>query len=75
MPRDRMAIGSCEACHAGSVNCSHNRFVDTAETIDTWEHRCTDCGERRTQAVRAAMDAVLATPDPLICPFCGRRAG
>jgi hypothetical protein len=28
MPRDRQAVGSCPRCNRGTVNCSHNKFMD-----------------------------------------------
>ena len=70
MPRDRKEIGDCPKCQQGVVTCTYNCFVKD-ERIDSWEHRCGDCGYRETQAIRAAPD----TPGPTTCPFCGRQGG
>jgi ssDNA-binding Zn-finger/Zn-ribbon topoisomerase 1 len=71
MPRDRQAAGTCAKCGTGTVQCTHNRFVNGAEQIDSWEHRCASCDYRDTQAKRHPVDV----PDEAPCPFCGRQAG
>ncbi|HZZ71440.1 MAG TPA: hypothetical protein VFE24_04255 [Pirellulales bacterium] len=70
MPRDRQEIGPCPQCAEGKVICTFNRFVKD-ERIDSFEHRCSDCGFRETQAIRSAPDAVGS----VACPFCGRQCG
>jgi ssDNA-binding Zn-finger/Zn-ribbon topoisomerase 1 len=73
MGRDRQMTGACEKCGQAALWCSHNRFHNGELTIDSWEHRCTNCGQRETKAFRS--DAPQAGPaDPLCCPFCGRRS-
>jgi hypothetical protein len=73
MPRNRREIGACPRCGTGVVTCSFNSYVNGAERIDSWEHRCRDCSFRETRADRApAADAPAPGPRP--CPFCGRAS-
>lgn len=73
MPRDRVPAGCCAACGKETITCFYNHFENAAEIIDSWEHRCTNCGGRETNAFRRAKDAALDV-DPRKCPFCGRQA-
>ncbi|MDA7977367.1 MAG: hypothetical protein MPJ50_01200 [Pirellulales bacterium] len=73
MPRHTQAAGECEKCGEGTINCSHNHFADETQTIDTWEHRCTSCAYRETQAFRVDAENPQPEGDPMICPLCGRR--
>jgi transcription elongation factor Elf1 len=74
MARDRVEAGTCTECGSGTVVCTHNTFVDESVKIDSWEHRCGECGHRQTQAVRAGGDEGEPQGDPTTCPFCGRNA-
>ncbi len=74
MPHDRQMIGNCPKCNGGNFACSYNHFEDDDLTIDSWEHKCPDCGFRETKAFRS--DAEESIPDDLdvtVCPYCGRR--
>lgn len=68
MQRDRQTVGSCPRCKQGTVTCFYNRFVKL-ERIDSWEHRCSDCGYRETQALRSDP----STTGGGVCPYCGRE--
>lgn len=74
MARDRQTIGPCPGCSPGTVRCSHNLFVKDTLTIHSWEHFCSECGHRVTQAFRSDQSEADATRDPTLCPFCGRQA-
>ena len=74
MARDRQTIGPCTHCSRGFVRCSHNLFVKDTLTIHSWEHLCSDCGHRVTEAFRSDQSAAEPTRDPTVCPFCGRQA-
>jgi hypothetical protein len=69
-----MEAGACGECGDGLVVCTHNTFVGESVKIDSWEHRCGNCGHRQTEAVRTGDDEPEPPRDPLVCPFCGRRA-
>lgn len=71
MARDRVAIGNCPHCGESTLECSHNRYQGEVR-IDTWEHRCQNCGRRETRAFRS--DEPDQPDDPLVCPWCGRRS-
>ena len=73
MARDRRQIGTCGTCNRGVLTCTHNRFDNGTLVIDSWEHRCADCGHRDTQAFRSDDPPQSRALDPLVCPFCGRR--
>ena len=73
MARDRQTIGPCSRCSRGTVSCSHNQFLEDTRTIHSWEHRCSDCGHRVTQAFRSDESEADPTEDPTVCPFCGRQ--
>lgn len=69
MARDRQSIGNCPNCDEATLECSHNRFVGEV-TIDTWEHRCQNCGKRETLAFRS--DDEDLPDNPMRCPWCQR---
>ena len=85
MAREEITIGGCAKCSSDKLVCKYNRFESDELRIDSWEHKCPDCGHRETQAIRSddddedeeavASDAALGPVDPLICPYCGRTAG
>lgn len=74
MPRDRQEHGPCTQCSEGTVTCSHNYFAGDGQQIDSWEHRCSDCSYRETEAIRIDAENPPGEADPKVCPFCGRRA-
>ncbi len=74
MSRDRQTIGGCPKCGGSHLACGYNHFEDGDLTIDSWEHKCPDCGFRETKAFRT--DEEESIPDGLdtaVCPYCGRR--
>lgn len=73
MPRNREEVGTCAACDVGVVTCLHNRFENELHRIDSWEHRCANCGRRETEAFRKLPTEAEPDVDPLVCPFCRRR--
>lgn len=74
MAHERLIIGSCPRCQAAGFACSYNQFVRAELTINSWEHRCTDCGFRATKAYRSDQPQPDgAAVDPTECPFCFRR--
>lgn len=73
MARDRQTIGPCTSCSQGTVTCSYNLFVKDTLTIQSWEHRCCDCGHRETKAFRSDQSDTTMTSDPTVCPFCARQ--
>lgn len=73
MARNRMEVGACEKCGSGIITCLHNRFANELHRIDSWEHRCANCGHRDTEAFRKLPDEPEPEVDPLVCPFCQRR--
>ena len=74
MPPDRQMIGKCPKCQGDHLVCSYNHFENQAVTIDSWEHKCANCGFRETQAFRNdEPDADRGSVDPAICPYCQRQ--
>ena len=74
MPRERRLIGQCPKCRGNNLACSYNHFDRNELTIDSWEHKCPDCGFRETMAVRSDEEKPdTAEVDPRVCPYCGRR--
>ncbi len=75
MPRDRQPAGECPQCGANELECTYNHFESDELTIDSWEHKCPNCGFRDTKAYRSddepedEVDAVIA---PHTCPYCER---
>ena len=74
MTRDQQAAGNCDKCGA-EVECTYNLFEKDELRIDSWDHKCRDCGQRKTQAYRSDDSDLEVTLNPLECPFCGRTAG
>lgn len=74
MPHDRQPGGKCPKCASEQLVCFYNHFVRDELTIDSWEHKCPNCGFRETKAFRSdAPAADAASVDPTVCPYCGRR--
>jgi len=73
MPRDRKEVGVCSKCNVGVVICLHNRFENDVHRIDSWEHKCQNCGHRDTEAFRKLADEPEPAIDPLVCPYCNRK--
>lgn len=73
MTRDQRPAGACPKCGADAVQCFYNHFEKGELTIDSWEHKCLNCGGRQTKAFRSD-DASQETPiEPRVCPFCARQ--
>ena len=77
MPRDRQSAGSCPQCTQGALQCTYNLFQQDELRIDSWEHKCVECGFRETRAFRSdEPDASEeANEESDRCPYCGRKAG
>jgi len=73
MPRDRQEAGPCPKCEAHPVQCTYNHFEREDLRIDSWEHKCTNCGWRETRAFRSDEPASSDT-SPTVCPYCQRSA-
>ncbi len=75
MSKDRQAIGSCPDCAGNNYSCTFNHFKRDHLTIDSWEHRCQDCGHRKTSAIRSddEIEEDSVAIDPTLCPFCWRQ--
>lgn len=73
MPRDVATAGACPKCGAAGLACGYNHFEKGELTIDSWEHRCPNCGHRETMAFRSDQPAAEQAADPGVCPYCGRR--
>jgi len=74
MPNEQITIGGCKKCGGEGLTCKYNRFESDDLRIDSWEHKCPDCGYRVTTAIRTDdEDAPEGPPD--ICPYCQRKAG
>jgi ssDNA-binding Zn-finger/Zn-ribbon topoisomerase 1 len=71
--RDRQTVGTCPKCKQGAVVCTYNHFAGPDERIDSWEHRCAECGYRDTQAFRSSDDTVSDGANGGLCPFCQRQ--
>ena len=75
MTRDRQIIGDCPKCGAQNLACTYNHFEQSDLTINSWEHKCPDCGFRDTKAFRSDdEDPIPDGVEPTVCPYCGRRA-
>ena len=78
MARESKRIGNCPECHSDQFTCSYNHFEKDELRIDSWEHKCPNCGFRETRAFRTdeeedpEVDPVTDV-DPCVCPFCDRR--
>ena len=76
MPHDRQHAGACPKCDANAIVCSYNHFERDDLVIDSWEHKCANCGFRETKAYRSdESPADEAQVNPALCPYCGRRPG
>lgn len=65
--------GKCEKCQTGDVMCRFNDFDRGDLRVMAWEHKCTDCGIRVTQAWRSDQPNAGDAPEGLpTCPWCGR---
>ena len=74
MAPQRQVIGDCPKCGNGGFTCSYNHFAGDDLTIDSWEHRCHDCGLRETTAYRTdEEDWQAENVDPRVCPYCSRQ--
>jgi hypothetical protein len=68
------AAGNCSAC-GGPVTCRYNHFEKPGLAIDSWEHKCSDCGKRETQAFRQEGEsAATSNLSNRTCPYCNRTA-
>lgn len=72
MPHQRQIIGECPKC-GRDLACSYNHFERDDLTIDSWEHKCANCGLRATKAYRSDQPATESV-DVRTCPFCLRQA-
>lgn len=73
MPQDRQPGGQCPKCQSEQLVCFYNHFERDALTIDSWEHKCPNCGFRETKAFRSDAPETDAAVDPTACPYCGRK--
>lgn len=72
MPHETVPAGECPSCHGANLTCKYNLFESGDLRIDSWEHKCPDCGKRETTAFRSDdEDEVAENPDQ--CPYCGRQ--
>ncbi len=75
MARDVKTIGGCPKCQSMALTCKYNLFESDDLRIDSWEHKCPDCGFRETTAFRSdEEDSIPAGTDPTVCPYCDRSA-
>ncbi len=74
MPREEQTIGGCPQCESGAYTCKYNRFESDDLRIDSWEHKCPDCGHRETTAFRSDDEEANPDQDTLLCPYCERKA-
>lgn len=75
MARDQVTIGGCPKCDSSQLTCKYNQFECDDLRIDSWEHKCPDCGYRETTAYRSDEPASTAgEADPTVCPYCHRSA-
>ena len=71
---DIQTIGDCENCAGASLTCKYNYFCEGELQIHSWEHKCPDCGQRRTTAYRSDdEDIIFADIVTDTCPYCQRR--
>ena len=69
MPRERVTIGTCPKCGADGLTCSYNHFANDELTIDSWEHKCGDCGFRDTTAFRSDDEPGDLPENPAMLPL------
>ncbi len=73
MARDIQTVGDCPKCNAENLTCRYNHFESDELRIDSWEHKCADCGYRETTAYRSDDPEELQPVDAFSCPYCGRQ--
>ena len=74
MSADVQPAGSCDKCDSTNVTCRYNHFDRDDLQIDSWEHKCPNCGFRDTTAYRSdEEDSLPADGKTDVCPYCGRR--
>ena len=73
MAASSQPAGICSKCGADAVVCRFNYFDRGDLQVHSWEHRCSNCGQRATQAYRSDGPPLEAGTDPAVCPWCGRR--
>jgi hypothetical protein len=73
MPSNSQPAGQCPKCQKATVMCRFNFFDRGDLQVYSWEHRCSDCGWRQTQAFRSDDPAEEQPGEPDVCPLCGRR--
>lgn len=74
MTRNRQPAGECPKCHTPNLTCFYNHFDRGDLIVDSWEHRCTDCGYRITRGYRSDDPPEdLEGVDLATCPWCGRK--
>ncbi len=74
MPRESQKIGHCPKCNGNELACTYNHFEKDDLIIDSWEHKCPDCGFRETTAFRSDEDDWIEEKvDPCVCPYCDRK--
>ncbi len=73
MARDIQTVGACPKCDAELITCRYNHFGKDDLTIDSWEHKCAECGYRETTAYRSDDPVEHQPEDAGTCPYCGRR--
>ena len=74
MARDIQPVGHCPKCEAANLTCRFNHFESGELRIDSWEHKCAECGYRETTAYRSDDPKELQPADVGTCPYCGRQA-
>lgn len=75
MPNETVKSGTCPKCEKETVNCKYNLFEGDDLRIDSWEHKCMDCGHRQTHAYRSDDEDLEPDVETTICPYCGRKPG
>ena len=73
MPQSIRVAGSCPKCQAKSIDCRYNHFDRGDLVVDSWEHKCADCGWRETKAFRSDDPPESRHAQPNVCPLCGRQ--
>ena len=74
MTRDTQTVGACPKCHAVDLTCRYNHFEKDDLRIESWEHKCFECGYRETTAFRSDDPDEIQPVDAGSCPYCGRQA-
>ncbi len=74
MPRHQQPAGACPKCQTDAVVCTYNAFDKDGLHVDSWEHKCPNCGHRETRGFRSDDVDLAPDVDPRVCPYCGRTA-